>query len=285
MTLDQIEVLNMIVQTGSFRKASEKLNRAQSAISYAVTKLEDEIGFKLFTRDGWRALLTDKGRLFYQRSLQLSLKSNELIRFCETIRSQQGHVNISYSLTIPHHWLNQLISMIRQSFPDSDLRLFHNRSEDHLNTMRSGHAHIALSDQPDNDPEVISKPLSEFILEPVISNKVHDVDEPELKKMPGQYHQIVVDPHPSFGDGRRRMRSGSTSVISVNSMDQKKQLIDEGAGWGYLPFTTDAHPGNYTRINGLPVYHKTIYAQMMISCLNASSGLRKLWNHLEPISF
>ena len=62
MELHQLEALLSIVETGSFRAASEKLNKAQSAISLAIKNLEDELGFALFDRSTYRPQLTLQGR-------------------------------------------------------------------------------------------------------------------------------------------------------------------------------------------------------------------------------
>ncbi len=57
MTLDQIRVLSTIVQTGSFRGASERLHRTQPTLSVAIRNLEREFGFELFDRANYRPVL------------------------------------------------------------------------------------------------------------------------------------------------------------------------------------------------------------------------------------
>ena len=53
-TLDQLQVLVAVADTGSFSAAGRKLNRAQSVISYAIANLEAQLGLKLFEREGTR---------------------------------------------------------------------------------------------------------------------------------------------------------------------------------------------------------------------------------------
>ena len=47
---------------GSFSKAAKKLNRAQSAGTYGIQKLEAQIGIPLFDRTAYRPALTEAGR-------------------------------------------------------------------------------------------------------------------------------------------------------------------------------------------------------------------------------
>ncbi len=62
LSLDQIEVLLSVVENGSFSGAGRALNRAQSAITYAIQRLEEQVGAPLFNRDAYRPVLTDAGR-------------------------------------------------------------------------------------------------------------------------------------------------------------------------------------------------------------------------------
>ncbi|QLE85315.1 LysR family transcriptional regulator [Shewanella sp. Scap07] len=71
--VDAFNVLQVLVEEGSFAKAAERLHKAQSAISYQVKKLEQHLGVKLFCRDSYRAELTDEGKVILaegQRLLQ-----------------------------------------------------------------------------------------------------------------------------------------------------------------------------------------------------------------------
>ena len=61
-TLDEWEILQAMVQLGSFGAAAKRLNRSQSTISYAVARLQDQLGIKLFEIKDRKAHLTEFGR-------------------------------------------------------------------------------------------------------------------------------------------------------------------------------------------------------------------------------
>jgi len=61
-TLDAWEILQTVVQLGGFAAAAGKLNRSQSTISYAIGRLQDQLGVKLFEIHGRKAQLTEVGR-------------------------------------------------------------------------------------------------------------------------------------------------------------------------------------------------------------------------------
>ncbi|QHT63183.1 LysR family transcriptional regulator [Paenibacillus lycopersici] len=63
MDLKELTAFQTIVQEGTFSRAAEKLNYAQSTITNQIRRLEKELGVQLFKR-GWDAQLTGAGQLF-----------------------------------------------------------------------------------------------------------------------------------------------------------------------------------------------------------------------------
>ena len=62
-TLDEWEILQAVVQLGGFAPAAKQLNRSQSTISYAIARLQEQLGIRLFEIKGRRAHLTELGRV------------------------------------------------------------------------------------------------------------------------------------------------------------------------------------------------------------------------------
>ena len=61
-TLDQWEVLEAVIQSGSFAAAAAKMNRSQSTISYAVSRLQEQFKIPLLELKGRKAQLTEAGK-------------------------------------------------------------------------------------------------------------------------------------------------------------------------------------------------------------------------------
>lgn len=61
-SIDQLRVFLAVVETGSFSAAARRLDRAQSAVTYAVQKLEEQAGLDLFDRRAYRPALSEAGR-------------------------------------------------------------------------------------------------------------------------------------------------------------------------------------------------------------------------------
>src|SRR5580658_1840017 len=76
LTLDQIQLFLTVVDEGSFSKAAKKLNRAQSAVTYGIQKLEAQIGLPLFDRTAYRPSLTEAGRTLLLRARRIGEETN-----------------------------------------------------------------------------------------------------------------------------------------------------------------------------------------------------------------
>ncbi|MBU3538405.1 LysR family transcriptional regulator [Polynucleobacter sp. UK-Gri1-W3] len=68
MTLTQLRHMSELAKTGSFIKSSENLFVTQPALSRSIKSLEDELGAKLFDRQGRQTILTAFGEEILRRS-------------------------------------------------------------------------------------------------------------------------------------------------------------------------------------------------------------------------
>jgi DNA-binding transcriptional LysR family regulator len=69
--LSAIQVFAQVVESGSFAKAAERLSLSTSAASRHVAELEAHLQTRLLNRTTRRVSLTESGRAFYERSVQL----------------------------------------------------------------------------------------------------------------------------------------------------------------------------------------------------------------------
>ena len=71
VTLDQWKALISVVDSGGYEKAAEALNKSQSSVTYAVQKLQSQLGVKVFEVKGRKAVLTSTGEFLYRRARAL----------------------------------------------------------------------------------------------------------------------------------------------------------------------------------------------------------------------
>jgi len=71
ISLEQWRALLAVVDAGGYAQAAEALHKSQSAVSYAVQKMETLLGVKVFEVVGRKAHLTPAGEVLYRRAKAL----------------------------------------------------------------------------------------------------------------------------------------------------------------------------------------------------------------------
>src|SRR5215471_11875656 len=77
LDLAALEIFKTVVEQGGINKAAERLNRVPSNVTTRVRQLEDELGTRLFVRDGRRLVLSEEGKLLLTYANQLLRLSSE----------------------------------------------------------------------------------------------------------------------------------------------------------------------------------------------------------------
>src|SRR4028118_451316 len=79
ISLDQLRVVLTVIEARSFSAAARRLRRAQSAVSYAVAGLEEQLGALLFDRSGYRPVLTAAGVSMVDDFRAILARSDDLV--------------------------------------------------------------------------------------------------------------------------------------------------------------------------------------------------------------
>lgn len=94
MDLKELITFQTILQEGTFSRAAEKLNYAQSTISNQMQRLEKEIGVQLFNR-GWDVELTSAGEQFALEIDKLIRHWNDVTQLAKALQQDEiGNLHI-----------------------------------------------------------------------------------------------------------------------------------------------------------------------------------------------
>ena len=72
--MDQIQAMKIFIRIAeleSFSRAAEDLNVPRATVSTTLKRLEQRLGVRLFLRTTRQVKITDEGKIYYQRCLQL----------------------------------------------------------------------------------------------------------------------------------------------------------------------------------------------------------------------
>ncbi|SQD80753.1 LysR family transcriptional regulator [Moritella yayanosii] len=102
VSLEQWYIFKIVVEQGSFQGAADYLIKSQSSISYAIQKLQDNLGVRLFEQQGRRAVVTDMGK-------KMLIQADELLMQAASIEQLAGEYSAG--------WEPLLKVMTTQLFP------------------------------------------------------------------------------------------------------------------------------------------------------------------------
>jgi DNA-binding transcriptional LysR family regulator len=126
VSLKQWRILHAIIDCGGFAEAAKYLHLSQSAISYTVAKLQEQLSIPILKIEGRKATLTIAGRALLERSRHVLKEAVELELFAKNLK--QG-------------WGTEIRLVVDHNFPTRTLmRALHKFSE-----LGQG-AHVRLSE-------------------------------------------------------------------------------------------------------------------------------------------
>ncbi len=74
----EMQVFLRVVETGSFSEAARQVRMTPSTVSKLIARTEARLGVRLLERSTRRLVLTDEGRIYYERSLALLSELDEI---------------------------------------------------------------------------------------------------------------------------------------------------------------------------------------------------------------
>ena len=235
MNIDQLTVLKVVSETGSFSKASEKLHRAKSAVSYAINNLEDELGLQLLARTNYRPSLTKYGVQLLEKAEHVIESFLEFEKFANTLSKNQ-ELKIRFSITAlwPLNEITPILKELEVDFPDTEV-VFNREVLSGERLLLRKNVDIAIVELLQNKIDLEQKKIGSLKMPTVISSKHQILKKKGLKLSDlEKFPQIIVrstleDRERNFGVIEKAKK------WYVNDLDSKLQLIEDGLGWGGLP--------------------------------------------------
>ncbi len=280
MNIDQFAVMDAVVRLGSFSAASRELNRVQSAVSYSVKTLEEELGVALFSRETYRPTLTAAGEAIYRKARALLADAQEIeLLSRELAQGAEAVVRFDLSPVCPLDLATPVLKRLAEERPHTAVRISMEVFGGETLVM-DDFADLALTDLVTVDDRLEHVPWRRVALKPVVAPGHPMGDDPgrPLSRAEMLRHtQIVV------GSTAEKMQAKSLGVQEgapiwrVSDFSVKKSLILAGLGWGHMPEHLVAAELAAGRLRSLSIPH--FPKQVANLCL-----VRKRWRAHGPVA-
>lgn len=247
MNFELLKTLQTVVTSGSISEAANLLCKTQPAVSMSIKRLESEVGFELFDRTGYRLELTDKGKIYYQRSKQILAQVSQLNSLSESYtRGEEHEVKIALEGTADIDAVMTKLVPVQQRFPNTELHIQGVQILKALELLTEQRVELAItpwtiSFEAEGDFE--SKFLSPLDFQLCIHKdllKKFNIDKPEqiTAKALTQIPQLTPMKLAYNMDKTSLAKQISNSLIKIDDLSCLVAALNAQLGWGPMPNRT-----------------------------------------------
>ena len=216
-----IEIFLELVQSRNITKAAEHLFLSQSVISTRLKKLEEELGYELFTRSkGMREMeLTRQGREF----VSIAVRWRNLFEEADLLRERSQYLlRLAAPESVYYDFLEPIIVTMMQQVPALKLSLQINDSSGIYDMMQNNLIDFGFASYESSLPNIIHRHIYD--------QSFCVVSYTDLSDHGSTISPRILDP------GKEVQLSGGNSScrIEINSPHMMANLLKEEGAWALL---------------------------------------------------
>ena len=144
MELQQLRYFRALAESGNLTRTADRLHITPPTLSISISKLEDELGARLFDRIKGRLYLNEMGKVFLESSRTIL---NVLDTSCNNIRniSLLNKKILTISTAVSSYMLGEIVSKYMESHPDVRLINRHSNVKSTEEDITENHFTFAIS--------------------------------------------------------------------------------------------------------------------------------------------
>jgi len=236
ISLEQWRALIAVVDAGGYAQAADVLHKSQSAVTYAVQKIEAQLALKAFEIQGRKAVLTPTGQMLYRRALALVEEASDLEQAAHTLSAGwEAEIHLAVEILFPSWLLFDCLARFGQESPRTRIEVIESVLGGTAEALLTGQADLAIS--PQMPPGFLGDPLMHM---PVLAvahrdHPLHQLGrEITARDLRAHRHVVVRD-----SGAKRDRRAVSVEVDqrwTVSHMASSIEAVRRGYGFAWLPW-------------------------------------------------
>jgi len=160
ITLQQLEALTRLVETGSFTRAAERMHLTQPTLTKHIRNLEGAVGARAVDRKNTGISLTPEGRILYDYARRIArLREDAQEKIGNIMSDESGHIFLCAS-TIPATYLiPRFLGSLHQSDPEIRVHIQTGDSEEMIQAILGDQAEMGIVGRNSADRRLKVDPL------------------------------------------------------------------------------------------------------------------------------
>lgn len=234
-SVEQWLVLAAVVDEGGFAQAAAALNKSQSAVSYAVGRLQDSLDTQLLRLQGRRAVLTPQGEVLLKRSRALIADLARLELLARNLKQGwEPELKLVVDSAFPRDRLLKIVAELQRSCPQTRMQLSDAVLSGAEDAIVEGTADVVITTRipPGHSGDWLAD--VEFVAVAHADHALFHFDRPLTPDDLTRHVQVVVR-----DSGHRQPRDegwlGAELRCTVSSMEASLATIEAGLAFAWLP--------------------------------------------------
>lgn len=235
IALDHWRALIAVVDAGGYAQAAQALFKSQSAVTYAVQKIESQLSLKVFEIQGRKAVLTPTGQMLYRRALALVGEAGDLEQAAHRLSAGwEAEIHLAVEILFPTRVVLDSLARFGEESPRTRIELVESVLGGTSEALLTGQADLAIC--PQVPPGFLGDPLLQVSVV-AVAHRDHGLHrlgrELSLRDLADHRHVVVRD------SGAKRDRKAVSVEVdqrwTVSTVASSIQAVSLGHGFAWLP--------------------------------------------------
>lgn len=266
LNLDQLRTFGLVIETGGFSAAADRLGLSQPAVSLQIRQLERRLAVRLVERVGKRAQATPAGMELLRHVPHIdSAVENAIDALAGHASGVAGRVRLGTGATACLHFLPAVLRTLRAQFPALSVVVSTGNTEDQARKVEENSLDLALVTLPAAGRSLAAMPVLEdaFVaIAPAEGTRLKAKVSPgDLAALPLVLFEPAANTRKLVDRWFAAQGLQPRPVMELGSVEAMKEMVAAGLGCAIVPGMAmagrGAHPGLKTsRLN--PPLHRTL---------------------------
>jgi len=223
-----------VVDSGGYAQAAESLHKSQSAVTYAVQKLQSTLEVRAFEIKGRKAVLTPTGRLLYRRARALLDEASGLEQAARTLSAGwEAEIRVVMESIFPTWLILKCLDRFGAESPHTRIELIESVLGGTNEALLQGQADLAIANSIPTGFSGDALMRLRFVLAAHPDHALHRLPEPATMPDLRRERQLVVRE-----TGSQRATPPSLEALqrwTVSNMSTSIIAARSGFGYAWLP--------------------------------------------------
>ena len=237
----KLNVFLTVADCESYTAAARKLSTVQSTISHAIHDLEEDLGCSLFQKIGKRMVLTDEALSLvdYGKKIEtLMEEAKEAVN--PTCHWGKRRFTIGASLSASLTFIPEVLRELNECFPKCTTSVVTGNAPEIMAGVRCGQLDIAMSLEPEHEPQLDFQPVFCDELHWVLSPLMPLREKPDMSDAGFKSQRFVTFGQNSYTSRLvesffKKNRFSPQTLTYMGSMEAIKAFVKLGQGVSLMP--------------------------------------------------